>query len=83
MFLTDQYAKGFTLADLVGSWGVDLSKQESWAIVNNGSGQFAVVPEPATLVLLAGSVGPLSSFDRGARPKLFKPRLPRRVGLTG
>jgi hypothetical protein len=49
------------LADLAGSWGVDLSNpggiDESWAIVDS-NGQFAVVPEPSTLALLgAGLAG--------------------------
>lgn len=62
-----------TLADLVGSWGVDdnpvspshpfgvstTGKGYSWAIVaGGGSGIFAVVPEPGTLALLiSGGLG--------------------------
>ena len=42
-----------TLAELEGSWGVDKAAQKSWAIVRGGgSGIFAVVPEPATIVMI-------------------------------
>jgi hypothetical protein len=44
---------GKTLAELEGSWGVDKAAQKSWAIVRGGgSGVFAVVPEPATIVMM-------------------------------
>ena len=46
-----------TLDDLVGSWGVDLTNNESWAILNNGDVTLAVAPEPGTFALLmAGGV---------------------------
>jgi hypothetical protein len=66
-FLTTEMAKGLTLKDLLGSWGLDDNDQSashpfgvsntgtgfSWAIVaGGGSGIFAVVPEPAELALL-------------------------------
>jgi hypothetical protein len=70
------------LADLAGSWGVAFNTDPShpgvgisWAIVNNGDGQFAVVPEPSTFVLLgAGAAGMLVYFRRkraarGGSPK--------------
>ncbi len=53
----------YTLADLAGSWGVDPSSPDqgtghSWVIVaGGGSGIFAVVPEPSTLVLIGISAG--------------------------
>ena len=61
-FLTTYY-NGSNLAALAGSWGVDLSNPNgqgtSWVITNTAGGQFAVVPEPSTFVLLgaAGIVG--------------------------
>jgi len=36
----------------LGTWGVDTGTHQAWAVVNH-NGEFAVVPEPATLVLLA------------------------------
>ena len=39
----------------MGSWGVDLANQESWSIINNGGGDFAVVPEPTTFALLGAA----------------------------
>jgi hypothetical protein len=57
-FLEQEFALGYTMDDLVGSWGVDATNHESWAIVNNGGGDFAVVPEPSTFALLgAAAVG--------------------------
>jgi hypothetical protein len=59
-FLTTEENQGYTLDELAGSWGVDLATGQSWAILNNGGGQFAV-PEPSTLVLLgAGAIGLLA-----------------------
>ena len=40
------------LVTLMGAWGVDITNHETWAILDHNS-QFAVVPEPSTL-LLAG-----------------------------
>lgn len=65
-FLADNSA--YTLADLVGSWGVekdefgnfnDQGTNHSWVIVS-GTGSdalFAVVPEPSTLILIGVSAG--------------------------
>jgi hypothetical protein len=50
-------ANQYTLDELVGSWGVDLVNHQSWAIVDSGSGDFAVVPEPSTIALLGAAVG--------------------------
>jgi hypothetical protein len=64
-FLATEYADhpGLThdelLADLAGSWGVDLvpgGVGTSWAILNNGGGEFAVVPEPSTFALLGAGI---------------------------
>ena len=58
-FLAQQQALGHNLDDLVGSWGVDLVNHESWSIVNNGGGDFAVVPEPLTFALLGAAAAGL------------------------
>jgi hypothetical protein len=70
-FLNAQLAKGYTLDQLTGSWGVDTTNHESWAIINNGGGQFAVVPEPSTCVLLGAAVAGALAYRvrRKARPK--------------
>ncbi len=47
-----QPGNGLTLAQTLGAWGVDPTNDVVWADVNHNS-QFAVVPEPAT-ILLAG-----------------------------
>jgi hypothetical protein len=61
-FLEQQLALGHTMDDLAGSWGVDVEKHESWAIVNNGGGDFAVVPEPSTFALLAAAAAALLAY---------------------
>jgi hypothetical protein len=58
----------YTLQQLAGSWGVDLANQESWAIVNGGGGQFAVMPEPSTWLLLGTGLAGLLGYR--ARRKL-------------
>ncbi|MEI8373385.1 MAG: PEP-CTERM sorting domain-containing protein [Planctomycetota bacterium] len=45
-----------SLDELRGSWGVDTTTNTAWAVLNYGSGIFAVVPEPGTLGLLAGGM---------------------------
>ena len=50
-FATEQ-GQGQTLQTLLGSWGVDTADNAVWAIVDHDA-QFAVVPEPGTLALLA------------------------------
>jgi len=48
-------AGGGTMA--LGAWGVDIANDVVWAVVNHNS-EFAVVPEPGTLVLFgAGLLG--------------------------
>jgi hypothetical protein len=41
---------GKTLAQTMGAWGTDPTTHETWAVLDHNS-QFAVVPEPATLVM--------------------------------
>jgi hypothetical protein len=52
----DQFMTGpgsdHTLAELLGSWGVDKGSDTVWAVVNHNS-QYAVMPEPGTVALLA------------------------------
>jgi hypothetical protein len=40
------------IGNFLGSYGVDFASHTVWAVVNHNS-QFAVVPEPASLILLA------------------------------
>jgi hypothetical protein len=61
-FLEHELALGYTMDDLVGSWGVDTTHHESWAIVNNGGGDFAVVPEPSTFALLGAAAAGLLAY---------------------
>jgi hypothetical protein len=50
------------LRSLVGSWGVDTNTDQAWAILDH-SGTLAVVPEPATIILLlAAGVGTVGYF---------------------
>jgi hypothetical protein len=44
---------GFSLSQLLGSWGVDTANDAVWAIVDHDA-EFAAVPEPGTIALLAG-----------------------------
>jgi hypothetical protein len=67
----------YTLAQLQGSWGVDPASADqgtghSWAIVaGGGSGIFAVVPEPSTLVLIGISAG-IGAMAYGLRRRKAK-----------
>jgi len=49
-FASFQTANGTNLSSYVGAWGVDTGSNNVWAVVNHNS-QFAVVPEPSSLVL--------------------------------
>jgi hypothetical protein len=52
------------LGNFLGSWGVDVSDDEVWAVLNHNS-EFAVVPEPASIGLVAvGLLGALGSRRR-------------------
>ena len=55
------FLRAYQASDLstIGSWGVDTVNHVAWAVLSGGTaGQFAVVPEPASLGLLAlGALG--------------------------
>lgn len=63
-FLNSTYIQGGTvhyfyehsLDQLRGTWGIDTSTDTAWAVLDVGSGIFAVVPEPASIRLLAGAM---------------------------
>ena len=40
---------------MLGTWGVDTADHVVWAVVDHNS-QFAVIPEPGTLALLAAGL---------------------------
>ena len=50
---------GHTLAQLLGSWGVDTINDVVWAVIDHNGAEFAVVPEPGTLALLAAGLAAL------------------------
>jgi hypothetical protein len=55
-FLTTQPAASATnLSQLLGSWGVNTANDTVWSVIDHDA-EFAVVPEPGTLALLAAGV---------------------------
>ena len=54
------------LRSLVGSWGVDTTNDEAWAIIDH-AGTMAVVPEPATVLLLLSAGGVMLWYRRRRR----------------
>ena len=58
---------GDSLAQLLGSWGVDTANGDVWAIIDHNS-QFAVVPEPSALTLIA--IGGLSLAGLAVRRRM-------------
>jgi hypothetical protein len=60
-FAAFEAATGSTnLQQLLGSWGVNTQNDTAWAVLDYSAGdQFAVVPEPGTLALLAAGVAAL------------------------
>lgn len=50
-FALDEGITNANLADWLGSWGYDTTNNEVWAVIDHNS-DFAVVPEPASLILL-------------------------------
>ncbi len=63
-FLNSTYIQGgqvhyfyeHSLDQLRGAWGIDTSTDTAWAVLDVGSGIFAVVPEPSSIRLLAGGI---------------------------
>jgi hypothetical protein len=55
---------------LLGSWGVDTADDAVWAVVDTTGGEFAAVPEPGTLALLAAGAAALGLAYR--RRKVVK-----------
>lgn len=49
-FETDLANGTIPIGDFLGAWGVDTTGYDAWAVVNHNS-EFAVVPEPSTIVL--------------------------------
>jgi hypothetical protein len=55
-FLAGPGAAGATnLSSLLGAWGVNTANDTTWAVIDHDA-EFAVVPEPGTLALLAAGV---------------------------
>jgi hypothetical protein len=57
---------------LVGSWGVDITNHDAWAVVNYDA-EFGVVPEPGTFALLGAAVGVVGLAYRARRKKAIVP----------
>ncbi len=57
-----QKGQRYTLDELAGSWGVDLATGQSWAILTNDGGEFAVVPEPSALARLGAGAARLLTY---------------------
>jgi hypothetical protein len=54
------------LQSLLGSWGVDTTNDQAWAIIDH-AGTMAVVPEPATALLLISAGGVMLWYRRWRR----------------
>ena len=82
-FLNSSHASGantfyfyeHSLDQLRGSWGVDTSTDTVWAVLDAGSGVFAVVPEPASIRLAVAGLMTLAIgvwWRRRSRIKVAK-----------
>ncbi len=49
---------GFSLAQTLGTWGVDTAADTVWAVIDHDA-EFAPVPEPGTIALLVGGIAAL------------------------
>ncbi len=72
--LTDQ-----ELSFLLGAYGVDTGGHDVWAVINHNS-QFAVVPEPSSVVLAALGLVGIAGYRR--RRKLKQPRARKRSPMS-
>ena len=59
------------LNEVLGSWGVDTTNHDAWTVINHNS-QFAVVPEPSSLLLAA--LGLLGLAGYGVRRRCRQQR---------
>jgi PEP-CTERM motif len=64
--LTPANLSNTDLAAILGSYGVDTGGHDVWAVINHNS-QFAVVPEPSTIVLAALGMFGLFGYAAGRR----------------
>jgi autotransporter-associated beta strand protein len=68
-FASFQTAYGTNLSTYIGAYGVDLGTKKAWAVLNHNT-EFAVIPEPTTLV--AGALGMLGIAFAGLRRRRNK-----------
>jgi hypothetical protein len=61
--LTSPAAIDGMLQSLVGSWGVDTNQDQAWAVIDHAA-TLAVVPEPASLLLLISAGAGLLLYCR-------------------
>ena len=65
------------IADYVGAWGVDTANHDVWSVIDHNS-QFAVVPEPSSLALIAlGLLGLAIYWRKAILPRRAEARLTR------
>jgi hypothetical protein len=62
-------ANGTNLQNLLGSWGVDTANNDVWAVIDHDA-EFAAVPEPGTIALLAGGIAALGFAYRRRKGNL-------------
>jgi hypothetical protein len=57
---------GFTLRQALGSWGVDTTNNQVWAVIDHDA-EFAVVPEPGSLTLFGAITAAVIAYRWGRR----------------